>query len=34
MDEQLLQLKREIREMIRLDFIIPEDIPEIELYMD
>ena len=34
MDEQLLQLKREIREMIRLDFIIPEDIPAIELYMD
>ena len=34
MDEQLLQLKREIREMIRLDFIVPEDIPEIELYMD
>ena len=34
MDEHLLQLKREIREMIRLDFIIPEDIPEIELYMD
>ena len=28
MDEQLLQLKREIREMIRLDFIIPEDIPD------
>ena len=34
MDEQLLQLKREIREMIRLDFIVPEDIPAIELYMD
>ena len=34
MDEQLLRLKREIREMIRLDFIVPEDIPDIELYMD
>ena len=34
MDEQLLKLKREIREMIRLDYIVPEDIPAIELYMD
>ncbi len=34
MDKQLLQLKREIRELIRLDFIVPEDIPAIELYVD
>ena len=34
MEEKLEDLKKEIRELIRLNFILPEDIPEIELYMD
>jgi len=34
MDNETLELKRKIRSMLRLDFILPEDIPEIELYMD
>lgn len=34
MDEHLLAIKKQIREWIRLDYIMPEDIPDIELYMD
>lgn len=34
MDEHLLAIKKQIREWIRLDYIVPEDIPDIELYMD
>ena len=34
MDKQLLEIKRQIRKWIKLDYIVPEDIPEIELYMD
>ncbi len=36
MDEKdrLSELKNEIRELIRLNFVLPEDIPDIELYMD
>lgn len=34
MDERMNELKDEIRELIRLNFVLPEDIPEIELYMD
>ena len=34
MDEHLLEIKKQIREWIRLDYIVPEDIPDIELYMD
>jgi len=34
MDEHLLRLKKQIREWIKLDYIVPEDIPEIELYME
>lgn len=34
MDESIIALKKQIREWIKLDFIVPEDIPDIELYMD
>jgi hypothetical protein len=34
MDERLVALKKQIREWIWLDYIVPEDIPDIELYMD
>ena len=34
MDEEMLELKKKIRSMLRLDFILPEDLPEISLYMD
>ena len=34
MEDRLSELKKEIRELIRLNFVLPEDIPEIELYMD
>jgi len=34
MDDYLLSIKKQIREWIKLDYIVPEDIPEIELYMD
>lgn len=34
MDEHLIAIKKQIREWIRLDYIVPEDIPDIELYMD
>lgn len=34
MEDRLIELKKEIRELIRLNFVLPEDIPEIELYMD
>ncbi|SEG21008.1 protein of unknown function [Eubacterium ruminantium] len=34
MNEKENELKKEIRRLIRLDYIMPEDIPDIELYMD
>ncbi len=34
MDSKLEAIKEQIREWIKLDYIIPEDIPDIELYMD
>lgn len=34
MDKLLLEIKKQIREWIRLDYIEPKDIPSIELYMD
>lgn len=34
MDKKLLEIKRQIRKWIKLDYIVPEDIPDIELYMD
>ncbi len=34
MDRDLKEIRREIREWIRLDYIVPKDIPDIELYMD
>ena len=34
MDDKFNDLKKEIRRLIRLDYIMPEDIPDIELYMD
>ena len=33
-DRDFQQIKKEIREWIRLDYIVPKDIPDIELYMD
>ncbi len=33
-DTDFQQIKKEIREWIKLDYIIPKDIPDIELYMD
>ena len=33
-DKDYLELKKTIRDLIRLDFITPEEIPNIELYMD
>lgn len=34
MDKTLSAIKEQIHEWIRLDYIVPEDIPAIELYMD
>ncbi len=34
MDIQKDSLKKQIRELVKLGFILPEDIPSIELYMD
>ena len=34
MNEKENELKKEITRLIRLDYIMPEDIPDIELYMD
>ncbi len=34
MDNTLSAIKQQIHEWIKLDYIIPEDIPAIELYMD
>lgn len=34
MDSRLEAIKKQIREWIHLDYIVPEDIPDIELYMD
>ena len=27
-------IKKQIRDAIQMDYVVPEDIPEIELYMD
>ena len=34
MDIQKESLKKQIRELIKLGYIVPDDIPAIELYMD
>ncbi len=34
MDEELLKLKKDIREKLKLDFISPDEIPDMELYME
>jgi len=34
MEEKQLELKKKIRNMLHLDFILPEDLPNIDLYMD
>ncbi|MBR6403933.1 MAG: DUF1836 domain-containing protein [Eubacterium sp.] len=34
MDKELSELKKEIREKLKLDFIVPDDIPDMELYME
>ncbi len=34
MDKEQLEFKKELREKLKLDFIIPDDIPDIELYME
>ena len=34
MDKEFQELKKHIRELIRLDFITPDEIPGMELYMD
>lgn len=34
MTKDLSEIRKNIREQLRLDFIIPDDIPDIELYMD
>ena len=34
MDDEQRELKKKLRSKLRLDFILPEDLPEIELYMD
>ena len=33
-ETEFRELKKQVREMIQLDYIIPKDIPDIELYMD
>ena len=33
-DKEFQELKKHIRELIRLDFITPDEIPGMELYMD
>ena len=34
MEDKLIELKKKIRSRLHLDFILPEDLPEMELYMD
>ena len=34
MDKELNELKKELREKLRLDFILPEDLPDMNLYME
>ncbi len=34
MEEKQLEMKKKIRSMLHLDFILPEDLPNIDLYMD
>ena len=34
MDEELQELKKEIREKLKLDFVAPEDIPDMDMYME
>ena len=34
MDKELLEFKQAIRDKLKMDFIIPEDIPNMELYME
>lgn len=34
MDKELQEIKKSLREMMQLDFIAPEEIPEMELYME
>ena len=34
MDKELNELKKELREKLRLDFILPEDLPDMDLYME
>ena len=34
MDKELQEIKKSLREMMQLDFIAPEEIPDIELYME
>lgn len=34
MDKELQEIKKSLREMMQLDFIAPEEIPDLELYME
>jgi predicted protein tyrosine phosphatase len=34
MEKSLQELRREIRERLKLDFIVPEDIPDEEMFME
>ena len=34
MDKKLLEQKKALRQLLKLDFVLPEDIPDIDLYMD
>ena len=34
MEKSLQELRREIREKLKLDFIVPEDIPDEEMFME
>ena len=34
MDDEQRELKKKLRSKLRLDFILPDDLPDIELYMD
>ena len=34
MDKELQEIKKSLREMMQLDFIAPEEIPDIDLYME
>ena len=34
MENDIKEFKKFIRDMIKLDFIVPDDIPDIEMYME